>query len=124
MLASPVTSEEVGVRELAASWGCSRQHARRKLLALDKEHPGVVRRGPRSQLLVKPEDVERLGKAVPEPRVVVDVRLLRGRVKELEDRLDAAVREKTERDREDAKFRSTANGWFRRIQILEEKLNR
>ncbi|HSY22331.1 MAG TPA: hypothetical protein VK841_09465 [Polyangiaceae bacterium] len=116
--------EEVGVRELAESWGCSRQHARRKLLALDKAHPGIVRRGPRSQLRVKPEDVAKIGKPVPEPRVVVDARLLRGRVKELEDRLDAVVREKVAQEKREAEFRSTANGWFRRVQILEDKLNR
>ena len=124
MLTSPATGEELGVAELAEKWGCSRQHARRKLLALDRDHPGAIRRGPRGQLLVKPADADKLGKPVPEPRVVLENRLLRWRVKELEDRMDAAVREKLEQQKQEAAFRNTANGWFRRIQVLEEKLNR
>jgi hypothetical protein len=100
---------------MAKLWDVSRRQARRRMLAIERDHPGTLRRGPRGELRSTAEAIAQFVKgATTEPRVVVDVRRLRERVTELEKRIDVVVLE-------NAEFRKQAHGWYRRIQALESR---
>lgn len=103
---------EMTAAMLAERAGWSRHKAYRKMLAIEKAVPGVIRRRPGNVLVAFASDLARHVRGLRPSALEREVKALRGQVGELSQELAAETRARLA-------FQEIAHKWFARVASLE-----
>lgn len=108
-----MASGDITPAVLAEELGWSRFKAYRKMCEIEAAYPGVVdRQRPGNRLVAERHRIAPHIRGLKETPTDREVRLLRTRLAELEDRFDAEANARIQ-------FQSIAHKWFERVRALE-----